>query len=281
MSRLRIGAAVLGSPIAHSLSPALHQAAYDAVGLVGWRYRAIECDEENLEDTLLALDAEGLAGVSLTMPLKRAVVPLAAATDGIVETVDAANTLLFGADGRWVAANTDVQGFVLSLYRAGLRAIRGDVWLLGAGATACSALAALAELDVTEVILVARRPEAVWNVRQVAERCGIRLHVRPWSDASGSVTGELVMSCVPAGATDDLAPGLAAASPRGLWFDVVYLPWPTPAAAAWDAAGGRCIGGLDLLVEQAAEQVRLMSGVNAPIEVMRAAGELALRLRDR
>lgn len=281
MSRLRIGAAVLGSPIAHSLSPALHQAAYDAVGLVGWRYRAIECDEEHLESTLLALDEEGLAGVSLTMPLKRAVVPLAAATDGIVETVNAANTLLFGADGRWVAANTDVQGFVLSLYRAGLRAIRGDVWMLGAGATACSALAALAELDVTEVILVARRPEAVWNVRQVAERCGIRLHVRPWSDAPGVVTGELVMSCVPPGATDDLAPGLAAASPRGLWFDVVYLPWPTPASAAWDAAGGRSIGGLDLLVEQAAEQVRLMSGVNAPIEVMRAAGELALRLRDR
>ncbi|HVV76015.1 MAG TPA: shikimate dehydrogenase [Mycobacteriales bacterium] len=281
MSRLRIGAAVLGSPIAHSLSPALHQAAYDAVGLVGWRYRAIECDEDSLESTLLKLDEEGLAGVSLTMPLKRAVVPMAAATDGIVETVDAANTLLFGADGRWVAANTDVQGFVLSLYRAGLRAIRGDVWLLGAGATACSALAGLAELDVTEVILVARRPEAVWNVRQVADKCGIRVHVRPWSDASGAVTGELVVSCVPAGATDDLVPGLTHASPRGLWFDVVYAPWPTPAAAAWEAAGGRVLGGLDLLVEQAAEQVRLMSGVNAPVEVMRAAGELALRLRDR
>ncbi len=281
MSRLRIGAAVLGSPIAHSLSPALHQAAYDAVGLVGWRYRAIECDEERLESTLLALDEEGLAGVSLTMPLKRAVVPLAAATDGIVETVDAANTLLFGADGRWVAANTDVQGFILSLYRAGLRAVRGDIWLLGAGATACSALAGLAELDVTEVILVARRPEAVWPVRQVAEKCGIRLHVRPWSDAPGSVTGELVVSCVPPGATDDLASGLTAASPRGLWFDVVYSPWPTPAAAAWEGAGGRILGGLDLLVEQAAEQVRLMSGVNAPVDVMRAAGELALRLRDR
>jgi shikimate dehydrogenase len=281
VSRLRIGAAVLGSPIAHSLSPALHQAAYDAVGLVGWRYRAIECDEDNLESTLLKLDAEGLAGVSLTMPLKRAVVPLAAATDGIVETVDAANTLLFGADGRWVAANTDVQGFILSLYRAGLRAVRGDIWLIGAGATACSALAGLAELDVTEVILVARRPEAVWSVRQVADRCGIRLHVLPWSDLPGAVTGELVVSCVPAGATDDLVPALTAGSPRGLWFDVVYSPWPTPAAEAWEGAGGRIIGGLDLLVEQAAEQVRLMSGVNAPIEVMRAAGELALRLRDR
>jgi shikimate dehydrogenase len=66
-----------------------------------------------------------------------------------------------------------------------------------------------------------------------------------------------------------------------LWFDVVYMPWPTPAASAWDGAGGRSIGGLDLLAEQAAEQVRLMTGVNAPIEVLRAAGELALRLRDR
>ena len=215
------------------------------------------------------------------MPLKRAVVPMAAATDGIVETVGAANTLLFGADGRWVAANTDVQGFVLSLYRAGLRALRGDVWLLGAGATACSALAGLAELGVTEVIVAARRPEAVGMIREVAGRCGITLHVRPWSDAAAAVTGELVVSCVPAGATDDLALELAHASPRGLWFDVVYAPWPTQASAAWDAAGGRSIGGLDLLVEQAAEQVRLMSGVDAPIDVMRAAGELALRLRDR
>lgn len=281
MSRLRLGAAVLGSPISHSLSPALHQAAYDAIGLVGWRYRAIECDEAHLEGMLLKLDEEGLAGVSLTMPLKRAVVPLAAATDGIVETVGAANTLLFGADGRWVAANTDVQGFVLSLYRAGLRAIRGDVWLLGAGATACSALAALAELDVTEVMLVARRPDAVGAIREVADKCGIRLHVRPWSDAAAAVTGELVVACVPAGATDDLAPVIEAASPRGLWFDVIYVPWPTPAAAAWEGAGGRILGGLDLLVEQAAEQVRLMSGVNAPHDVMRAAGELALRLRDR
>ncbi|HWC35997.1 MAG TPA: shikimate dehydrogenase [Mycobacteriales bacterium] len=281
MNRLRIGAAVLGSPIAHSLSPALHQAAYDAVGLVGWRYRAIECTEERLEGMLLQLDEEGLAGVSLTMPLKRAVVPLAAATDGIVEMVGAANTLLFGADGRWVAANTDVQGFVLSLYRAGLRALRGDVWLLGAGATACSALAGLAELSVTEVVVVARRPEAVGAIREVADKCGIRLHVRPWSDAAAAVTGELVVSCVPAGATDDLAVAIESASPRGLWFDVVYAPWPTPAAAAWDRAGGRIIGGLDLLVEQAAEQVRLMSGVDAPIDVMRAAGELALRLQDR
>jgi shikimate dehydrogenase len=281
VSRLRLGAAVLGSPIEHSLSPALHQAAYDAAGLVGWRYRTVECTEAQLHDTLLKLDEEGLAGVSLTMPLKRAVVPFAAATDGIVETVGAANTLLFGADGRWVAANTDVQGFVLSLMRAGLRALRGDVWILGAGATACSALAALAELSVTEVILCARRPEAVTEVREVADRCGIRLHVRPWSDAAAAVTGELVVSCVPAGATDDLVPTLEVASPRGLWFDVVYMPWPTPAASAWDGAGGRSIGGLDLLAEQAAEQVRLMTGVNAPIEVLRAAGELALRLRDR
>jgi shikimate dehydrogenase len=281
VSRLRLGAAVLGSPISHSLSPALHQAAYDAVGLVGWRYRAIECTEEQLHSTLLKLDEEGLAGVSLTMPLKRAVVPLAAATDGVVETVGAANTLLFGADGRWVAANTDVQGFVLSLMRAGLRALRGDVWILGSGATACSALAGLAELSVTEVMLVARRPESVAAVREVADRSGIRLHVRPWSDAAAAVTGELVVSCVPAGATDDLAPTIEAASPRGLWFDVVYVPWPTAAAAAWEGAGGRSIGGLDLLAEQAAEQVRLMSGVNAPIEVMRSAGELALRLRDR
>jgi shikimate dehydrogenase len=278
-SPLRLGAAVLGSPINHSLSPALHQAAYDAIGLVGWRYRAIQCDEAGLLGRLLALDEEGLAGVSLTMPLKRAVMPLVAATDGVVDLVGAANTVLFGSEGRWIAANTDVQGFILSLHRAGLRAVRGDVWVLGAGATACSALAGLAELGVTDAVVVARRPESVADVRGVAERCGITLDVRPWSEAAGAVGAELVVACVPAGGTDELAPSLAGTIPRGLWFDVVYVPWPTPAAAVWEASGGRSIGGLELLVEQAAEQVRLMSGVDAPIDVMRAAGELALRLR--
>jgi shikimate dehydrogenase len=278
-SPLRLGAAVLGSPIGHSLSPALHQAAYDAVGLVGWRYRAIECNESELLGRLLALDEEGLAGVSLTMPLKRAVMPLVAATDGVVDLVGAANTVLFGSEGRWIAANTDVQGFILSLYRAGLRAVRGDVWILGAGATACSAVAGLAELGVTDAVVVARRPSAASEVRVVAERCGIELDVRPWSQAREAVSAELVVACVPAGGTDDLAVEFVGTAPRGLWFDVVYAPWPTPAAGAWEAAGGRSLGGLELLVEQAAEQVRLMSGVDAPIDVMRAAGELALRLR--
>lgn len=278
-ARLRLGAAVLGSPISHSLSPALHQAAYDAIGLVGWRYRAIECDEAGLLSRLLALDEEGLAGVSLTMPLKRAVMPLVAATDGMVDFVGAANTVLFGSEGRWIAANTDVQGFILSLYRAGLRAIRGDVWILGAGATACSAIAGLAELGVTDAVVVARRPGSVFEVQNVAARCGITLDILSWSEAAGVVGAELVVSCVPAGAADDLATAFAGAAPRGLWFDVVYAPWPTPAAAAWEAAGGRSVGGLELLVEQAGEQVRLMTGVDAPIDVMRAAGEVALRLR--
>jgi shikimate dehydrogenase len=116
-------------------------------------------------------------------------------------------------------------------------------------------------------------------VQNVAARCGITLDVLPWSEARGVVGAELVVSCVPAGVADDLASTFAGAAPRGLWFDVVYSPWPTVAAQAWESAGGRSVGGLELLVEQAAEQVRLMTGVDAPIDVMRAAGELALRLR--
>jgi shikimate dehydrogenase len=213
------------------------------------------------------------------MPLKKAVMPHVAATDGVVDLVGAANTLLFGSEGRWIAANTDVQGFILSLYRAGLRAVRGDVWILGAGATACSALAGLAELGVTDAVVVARRPGAAFDVQNVAARCGITLDVLPWEEVDGIVGAELVVACVPAGGTDGLTYTIAGTAPRGLWFDVVYSPWPTPAAAAWEAAGGRSMGGLELLVEQAAEQVRLMSGVAAPIDVMRAAGELALRAR--
>src|SRR4051812_31083074 len=120
----RRGAAVLGSPIAHSLSPVLHEAAYAALGLTDWSYRAVECDESGLATTLQSLEAEGLAGVSLTMPLKRAVMPMLARSDRLVADVGAANTVLFGGvTGDWWGANTDVPGMVAAFRTAGVDAV--------------------------------------------------------------------------------------------------------------------------------------------------------------
>src|SRR5947209_2114288 len=144
----RRGAAVLGSPIAHSLSPVLHTAAYDALALPGWTYRAVECTEPELPDVLTGLAGEGLAGVSLTMPLKRAVMPLLARADRVATDVGAANTVLFGGvDGDWWGANTDVPGMVAALHAGGVARAEA-MTVLGGGATAASALAAAAALGV-------------------------------------------------------------------------------------------------------------------------------------
>ena len=257
----RAGAAVLGSPIAHSLSPVLHRAAYDALGLTDWTYRAIECGVAELAPVLRALDAEGLVGVSLTMPLKRAVVPMLATVEPLAAEVGGANTVLFG-DGGWSGFNTDVPGMGDAL--AGVE-VPGTATVLGAGATAASAVVALASLGVTHVVVRARRPEAAASLTPLAAGRGLVIDVEPWPDA---IDAPLVVSTVPAGAADTLRVGDVAGL---VLFDVVYAPWPTPLAAAWSAAGGAVVGGLELLIAQAAHQVKLMTGHDAPLEAMRAA----------
>ena len=263
---------MLGSPIAHSLSPVLHRAAYDDLGLGDWDYSAIECDEPALADTLHRLDAAGLAGVSLTMPLKRAVLPLLARCDRLAADVAAANTVVFGRDGEWWGANTDVPGMVAALRTAGVDR-PGESLILGAGATAASAIAALAALGAAEVSVAARRPEQLDALAAVAARFGIGLAPSSF-ERLGSGT-DLVISTLPAGAADPLAARLPG-TVSGVLFDVVYAGWPTPLAAAWESAGGRVVGGLELLVRQAIGQVVLMTGREPDVDVLLAAGRQAL-----
>ena len=264
---------MLGSPIAHSLSPVLHQAAYDALGLTDWTYRAVECAEAELGDVLRSLEAEGRVGASLTMPLKRAVLPMLAKVERVADEVGAANTVLFGGIvGEWWGGNTDVPGMVVVLTAHG--AANKPMTILGGGATAASAVAAAAALGVQDVTVVARRPEAAASVAEVGARLMVPVEVVPWDRAADALNAPVVVSTVPAGAADALSVHV----PRkpGLLFDVVYAPWPTPLATAWQAAGGAVAGGLELLVAQAAEQVRLMTGHEPPYDAMRRAGETAL-----
>jgi shikimate dehydrogenase len=275
----RAGGAVLGSPIAHSLSPVLHTAAYAELGLTGWDYRALECTSEALPALLLALEADGLAGVSLTMPLKRTVVPLLARVDRNAADLGVVNTVLFGGqEGIWWGTNTDVPGIVAALQRAGVGVGRHDVaWVIGAGATAASAVAALAQLGVRAAVVAARRPEAATALAELGIGLGVDIDVRGWASLPECTEAALVVSTVPAGVTDELAASLT--RPVGLLFDVLYDPWPTRLAAAWGRGGGAVVGGLELLVEQAAEQVRLMTGRQPPVDAMRAAGQAALASR--
>ena len=249
---------MLGRPIAHSLSPRLHRAAYAALQL-DWTYDAVDCGEDDLRGLLDGLDGSW-AGLSLTMPLKQAVLPLLDEVSELARDVAAANTVLL-RDGRRSGANTDVHGILAALREAGVATAERPV-VLGGGATARSALAALAALGAREPVLVVRsKPH---ETLAAAERLGVRPVLAAYDPAV--LHGcDLLVSTLPAGAADVLAPQVAGVPAL---LDVVYDPWPTPLAAA---CRGTVVSGAAMLLHQAAAQVELMTGQAAPLEVMRRA----------
>ncbi|MBT2441412.1 shikimate dehydrogenase [Streptomyces sp. ISL-36] len=266
-------AAVLGSPIAHSLSPVLHRAAYAALGLGHWSYDRFEVDEAGLPGFVAGLD-ESWAGLSLTMPLKRAIIPLLDEISDTAASVEAVNTVVLTEDGRRVGDNTDIPGMIAALRERGVEKVESAA-ILGAGATASSALAALARICAGPVTAYVRSEARAEEMRGWGERLGVDVLTAPWGSAAEAFASPLVIATTPAGTTDDLAPAVSGAP--GTLFDVLYHPWPTPLAAAWSEHGGKVFGGLDLLVHQAVLQVEQMTGRSpAPLAAMRAAGERAL-----
>ncbi|MFI0421974.1 shikimate dehydrogenase [Spongiactinospora sp. 9N601] len=268
-------AAVLGSPIAHSLSPVLHRAAYAALGLSGWSYQAIECDEAELPGLLAGLGPEW-AGLSLTMPLKRAVLPLLDSVSELAVEVGGVNTVLFDGGGGRHGDNTDVHGIVAALGEAGVRA-PGSAAVLGGGATAASALAALRDLGLDTATLVVRDPGRAADTLRVAERLGVKLSVRGFDALPDAAATDLVISTLPSGAADRMAGALAGVPAL---LDVAYSPWPTAAAETVAAKGGTVVSGFAMLLHQAVRQVELMTGRgDVPVAAMRAAGEAELARR--
>ena len=326
-------AAVLGAPIAHSLSPVLHRAAYQALGLTGWSYQAIECDEAGLPG-LIAGCGPDWAGLSLTMPLKRAVLSLLDEAEPLVGEVGAANTVRFDAGLRH-GHNTDVSGisdallsrgddppeppdrrsapsggepprqwgddppeppdrrsaprplprpgYGLGLTRESLRTLieEGEpgVLILGGGATACSALAAVRGLGASQATAAVRDPRRAGDLLAAAGRLGLPVRLAPFDEPAQPAPG-LLISTAPAGAADRYAERIRQGTlAPGCVLDVVYHPWPTALATAAQQAGVPTAGGFALLLHQAARQVELMTGKSAPVEAMRAAGLAALAAR--
>jgi shikimate dehydrogenase len=271
-------AAVLGHPIAHSLSPVLHRRAYDELGL-DWDYQAFDVTADQLPGFLDSLDAAWV-GLSLTMPLKEAVLPLLDEVEPLAAVTAAVNTVLF-SDGRRRGFNTDVTGLRDILRETG--AASGCCALVvGSGATARSAVAALVVEGADRVAVSARRTEGVRDLRgrlsalsDVLGNQGSTVVAEPWPPRVDS--WDVVISTVPAHALDELA--AAPIKPSGVLVDVIYDPWPTPLAIAWERAGGQVVGGLELLVRQAVEQVALMTGRRPTAGLMREAGESVLRAR--
>lgn len=270
---------VLGDPIAHSLSPVLHRAGYVAAGplLEGvWEYDAHRVAAGGLAEFVAGLDASW-RGLSLTMPLKREAVALVDSLSETARLAGAANTLLLGRDGV-TGDNTDVPGAEAALTERKVTSVRAAT-ILGGGATATSVGLALANRGAERITLLVRdRDRAAATIAALAAHPAAP-HVMVGQLAGDPVIGDVVVSTVPAAAQDDaLVERCAGVSAV---FEVVYDPWPTPLAAAALARGQVLVGGLDLLVHQAALQFGLFTGLPAPLAVMRDAGERALRERTR
>jgi shikimate dehydrogenase len=260
-------AAVLGLPVVHSLSPALHTAAYRALGLDDWSYDRYECAETDLAGFVAGLGPEWV-GLSLTMPLKRVALEVADEVDAFAAAVGAANTLVLGP--RRVAYNTDVAGIVASL-----GPVTGSAVVLGAGGTAQAALAALRELGIADVTVLVRDLDRTAQLRATAERLGVTPRIdgalaEPERAAALVSEAAVVISTLPGGAPDVLG-GKASFRPGAVVLDVVYSPWPTPLATAAMSGGARVVSGLDVLLHQAVAQVELMTGRRGPVEAMRSA----------
>ncbi|CAM2753550.1 shikimate dehydrogenase [Skermania piniformis] len=269
-------AAVLGSPITHSRSPRLHLAAYRALGLTDWTYERIECSAERLPDLVAGLGSEWV-GLSVTMPGKSAALAVAAERSARAGLVGSANTLVRTATG-WRADCTDVDGVRDALIGAGVTDLAGAAAVvLGAGGTARPALLALAGLGAAQVSLVVREPARAASARALAARLGMAVEVAGFDGAGGfdpatvravCAAARVVVSTVPAGAAVPIA---AAVGPTPTLLDAIYDPWPTPLASAVEAAGGRVVSGLEMLLAQAYGQVEQFTGRPAPRAAMRAA----------
>lgn len=272
-------AAVLGHPITHSLSPVLHRAAYAALGLDDWEYSAQDVEKEALYGLLRDLDGSW-TGLSLTMPLKQTVIPLLDEVEPLAAEVGAVNTVVFTTERRrrvsW-GFNTDVHGLVAAL-REGIGAdtVVGDAVVLGAGATAASTLAALRRLGCTDPTVLVRDLSRTADLEKVAARLGVAPRFALLDDEAAVLTRhDVVVSTLPPHAADPVAATLTGRT-GGVLLDVAYDPRPTALGSAWAAAGGTTVGGERMLLHQAAEQVRLMTGRPGPVEAMDTALSAAL-----
>jgi shikimate dehydrogenase len=253
---------VLGSPIAHSRSPQLHLAAYRALGLDGWTYDRIECTADELPGLVAGFGPEWV-GVSVTMPGKFAALRFADERTERAELVGSANTLVRTAAG-WRADNTDIDGVT-----GALGAAAGRAAVFGSGGTAPAVVVGLAELGVQDISIVARSRDKAAPLLALGRKLGVEIR---WIElGTGAVDVDVVVNTLPAEVAAKYADTVATTP---LLLDAIYDPWPTPLAAAVEAAGGRVVSGLQMLLHQAFAQVEQFTGLPAPTEAMRAALEV-------
>ena len=289
MSNFKAG--VLGFPIDHSLSPVLHRAAYESLGLSNWKYSPFAVQADELAGFVNSLDATW-AGLSLTMPLKQAAFAVADWVEPTAEVTGAINTLIFnyGAKREVRGYNTDVIGILTALGEAGVnadwvapRVVAGrQAVVLGGGATAASACAALTKLGFTEIYLVVREPERATQPKKTAEAFGARVIFSPFSDAFKLFNrAAVVVSTLPSGVADPVSeflfnPQTVGHKTLGVLLDVAYVPRPTKLGSAWVHSGGKYVSGERMLLHQAVAQVELMTGERPKVSEMSKALNLRI-----
>ena len=261
-------AAVLGHPISHSRSPLLHGAAYRLLGF-DCAYEAIDLTPAQLPAFMAGVrESSCWAGLSVTMPLKAAMVPLVDETSDLVRSLGVLNTVVVRRqpDGtvRLAGQNTDVAGIIEALRHAGATP-GGHAVILGGGGTAAAAAAALAGLQVSSLSVCLRDPAKASAVLAVARNAGLECRVARWDDVVAELAAaQVVVSTLPPHAADPIAEGLDASGVRldsRVLLDVTYDPWPSRIAAVWHRRGGAIVPGLEMLIYQAVEQVRLFTGM--------------------
>ncbi|MFE6994697.1 shikimate dehydrogenase family protein [Microbacterium sp. NPDC057659] len=240
--------AVWGDPIDHSRSPQLHTAAYRRLGL-DWTYDRRRVGAAGFADAFAGLDATW-RGLSLTMPLKEQAFRAATVRDRHAELTGAVNTLLLSDAVH--GFNTDVGGLVDAFTEAGVTGIR-HARILGAGATAASALVAAAELGAERIEVRARRPEAAMHLVALGERVGVPTSVEAFTEPASVV--DLTIATLPSGTALDESVADALAATGGALLDAAYAPWPSALASRW--TGPTILSGLEMLLHQAVRQIRI------------------------
>lgn len=258
-------AAIVGSPVAHSKSPQMHNAAYQELGL-DWQYLRHEVAVGQLAE-FIQNNRNSFQGLSVTMPLKEEALAIADTVTPLAKLLKSANTLTFSAS-EIKAGNTDVIG------------IRDAIWLntkkrfesatiIGTGATARSALAALKALKVPQVSLVGRDIEKIQILSNLANQLEVQVKTHTWNEMVKTMSAELVISTVPKGVMDEYAM-LIPFNPKVL-LDVNYHPWPSPLAREWLLRNGRVVSGLEMLLYQGVKQFEIFTKRKPPIKIMRDA----------
>ncbi|SBO44140.1 shikimate dehydrogenase [Cyanobium sp. NIES-981] len=279
---------VLGDPVRHSLSPAMHNAALAALGL-DWIYLALPTPAAELAAVVRALEALDCRGLNVTLPHKQAVATLCADLSPLAARVGAVNTLVRRQAGGWLGTNTDVEGFLAPLRQDGHAWQGSRAVVLGCGGSARAVVAGLVDLGCGAIAVVGRQPASLERFVGGCRAWAPQLCTHPWERLGELLPAcQLLVNTTPVGMASPADPGAAracpldapdlAALPQECWvYDLIYTPRPSRLLRAAEPRGCRTIDGLEMLVQQGAAALRLWSGItDVPVEAMRAAAERQL-----